>query len=111
MMVGEAVALDAREPREPVERCDRGESHIAGNGYSVGSSRLCLALPFLAPALTLELELELDDPGRVAGSSVSSTEDKDNGLDTNVENGVDRDILDEPNPGSLARGIKEGLRA
>ncbi len=94
MIVGEAVALEPREPREP---CDWGDSRPVGKGYSVGSSSTTLALPLL----------DLD-PALSTSSSVSSTDDSDVEVDM-----PDANVDDEPNesdPDELDASSKAGLR-
>ena len=43
---GEAVVVDARDPRDLADRCDLGETRGVENGSSPGSALHSLAFPF-----------------------------------------------------------------
>ena len=95
---GEAVALDAREPRE------LGDSPVTGKGNSVGSVSRALALP-------------LRDPDRDASSNSSSTDERElievdvEDPDTNVDDdaGENKPVDSEPDELDFGGG-KPGLR-
>lgn len=71
IIVGEAVALDARDPREP---CERGASPVTGKGNSEGSTSRALALPlrdlereaYSTPSLTDDRDVDVEGEDREA---------------------------------------------